>query len=342
MKSNNLKCYILLLGLIILLLLEYHSFTYKKANLIGYLNQLETNGQTLIGQAAFYSTVNPNQSYFMQLDQIKSQTGKEVSIFNVDYYHWDNKSALNNINQSNQDIELWDKKGGIAMISLHFNNPITNGNPNDKSLVIPNRIVIFGTPENIAFNKELDDISFGLKELRDKGIIVMIRPFHEMNGNWFWWGAMNTQDFQNLWAYTHNYLTVKKGLNNLLFVFCPNAGSVGKQLEYYPSLYSNTVDIVSLDYYSPNPAENLMGYKELISLGKPFGFSEYSCLPANNVITGTSCDSTIWLNATKNYYNKSSFMISYSFTWSLQYNSNLNVAMNDPRIITLDEVKNTK
>ena len=35
---------------------------------------------------------------------------------------------------------------------------------------------------------QVDRIAGYLKELQDAGVPGLLRPYHEMNGNWFWWG----------------------------------------------------------------------------------------------------------------------------------------------------------
>jgi mannan endo-1,4-beta-mannosidase len=34
----------------------------------------------------------------------------------------------------------------------------------------------------------LDIVAEGLNELQQANVTVLNRPFHEMNGAWFWWG----------------------------------------------------------------------------------------------------------------------------------------------------------
>ncbi len=46
-----------------------------------------------------------------------------------------------------------------------------------------------GNETHDRWMKELDTIAAGLKELQDANVVVLWRPFHEMNGGWFWWGA---------------------------------------------------------------------------------------------------------------------------------------------------------
>jgi len=72
--------------------------------------------------------------------------------------------------------------------------------------------------------QELDLTAEGLKELKDAGVVVLWRPFHEMNGGWFWWGAKEPEQFIALWRHMFDYFSKTKSLDNLLWVYGPNHG----------------------------------------------------------------------------------------------------------------------
>ena len=90
-----------------------------------------------------------------------------------------------------------------------------------------------------------------LKTLENSKIAILWRPFHEMNGDWFWWSYQDR--FKDLWIYTFNYLTTTKKCNNLLWVFGVNwysNGSTGKATPefYYPG--HQYVDVLGCDFYT--------------------------------------------------------------------------------------------
>jgi mannan endo-1,4-beta-mannosidase len=37
---------------------------------------------------------------------------------------------------------------------------------------------------------QVDTTAFYLKKLQDARVPILWRPYHEMNGDWFWWGAV--------------------------------------------------------------------------------------------------------------------------------------------------------
>ena len=73
-----------------------------------------------------------------------------------------------------------------------------------------------GTPLNVKWTTEvLDKIADALTILRDSGVVVLWRPFHEMNGDWFWWCPHNAktkewrpnEDLKGIWVQMYNYFT---------------------------------------------------------------------------------------------------------------------------------------
>jgi mannan endo-1,4-beta-mannosidase len=113
--------------------------------------------------------------------------------------------------------------------------------------------------------------------------VVLFRPLHESNGDWFWWGQRDPAGFRSTWQGMARYLTDNKGLHNLLWVYSANrnlGGPLSDPTRLYPG--HPDVDIVGLDIYDDNlsdaePGEP--GYAALVALGKPFGITEYG--PAN-------------------------------------------------------------
>src|SRR5262249_37605715 len=111
----------------------------------------------------------------------------------------------------------------------------------------------------------------GIQLLQDQGVVLLWRPFHELNGGWFWWGNRDTTQFKNVWKHMFDYFTNVKHLNNVLWVYNVWAGS-GNITAYYPG--AGYVDIVSLDGYSDGIAGFAGDYKQLETLNKPFAIAE--------------------------------------------------------------------
>ena len=106
--------------------------------------------------------------------------------------------------QINNLIINYSNSGGLVHIFMHSRNPVTNkffnsDGSKDTTNVDFVQLVTNGSALNTAWKKELDRVAVGLSQLRDNNVVVLFRPFHEMNGSWFWWGAKDYTQFKNAW-----------------------------------------------------------------------------------------------------------------------------------------------
>ncbi len=94
----------------------------------------------------------------------------------------------------------------------------------------------------------------------DEVIPIVFRPFHEMNGNWFWWGAACSEftpaDYRKLYQLTVDYM--KAHTNSVLFCWSPNSPVNSTVISnYYPG--DAYVDVLGLDMYEIT-ASNFRSY----------------------------------------------------------------------------------
>jgi len=92
-------------------------------------------------------------------------------------------------------------------------------------------------------------------DVEGEKIPMIFRPFHECNGDWFWWGKsfMTDEEFKDLFRYTVDYLLGEKGVDNLAVCYSPN-GFINSEDEYlarYPG--DEYIDILGLDLYDDKP-----------------------------------------------------------------------------------------
>lgn len=147
------------------------------------------------------------------------------------------------------------ERGGINTFCWHMDNPAdgkTAWDTTQKTVAA----ILPGGPFNDAYKEYLNKAAKYLGALTgDKGeqIPILFRPFHEMTGNWFWWGANTSspQDFVKLWRFTIDYLRNTWNLHNLLIVY--SAADFKSQSEFlsrYPG--DGYVDFVGVDIYCQN------------------------------------------------------------------------------------------
>jgi mannan endo-1,4-beta-mannosidase len=114
-----------------------------------------------------------------------------------------------------------------------------------------------GTQENTDFYLDMAKAAEDLKVLQDAHIPVLFRPFHELDGGWFWWtDATTPANTAALWRLMYDYMVnqmqngVKNpslpALNNLIWVY--SSGNQVPNPAFYPG--SQYVDIVGSDPYA--------------------------------------------------------------------------------------------
>lgn len=148
-------------------------------------------------------------------EYILKTTGKLPAVKGVDFIHEkDNKDEVLRAK------DYWER-GGIPTIMWHWGAPaVGEGYENSKKEIDTERCFIEGTPEYESFWKELKLKADHLEILRDANVPVIWRPYHELNGDWFWWGKKGPEIFIKLWRTMHDYYTKERKLNNLIWALC--------------------------------------------------------------------------------------------------------------------------
>ena len=150
-------------------------------------------------------------------------------------------------------------------------------------------LVTDGTPLNLAWKEDADKIAGYLKQLRDLDIPVLWRPYHEMNGVWFWWcNQKGDNGFKRLWIMMYEYYTNHHKLNNLIWVWNPNTprdrpnDEAWPYAEFYPG--NEYVDILAGDVYRNDYKQS--HHDELLELGegKPIALGEVGQIPTPEVL----------------------------------------------------------
>lgn len=183
----------------------------------------------------------------------------------------------------------WHREGGIVAMTFHQSLPGTSPEWSNISMKLSQKkfdaYITPGTPQYQSLISDLDEIAIYLGDLRDAGVPVLWRPYHEMNGGWFWWGKKD--NFSVLWDIMYDRLVNTHKLNNLLWVWNPNAPNKWSDpyRTYYPG--ANKVDILAADIYDNDFKQ--FYYEDLLRLadGKPIGIGESGELPDPDVLSTT-------------------------------------------------------
>jgi mannan endo-1,4-beta-mannosidase len=147
------------------------------------------------------------------------------------------------------------KRGGVNTISWHMRNPVSGGDHADKTPAV--KEILPGGSKHELFKARLDVLALFNESIKVDGVYIPIifRPWHEHNGEWFWWGKGNAteQEYIALWRFTVNYLRNEKHIHNFIFATSPDRSRTDLNNFERDYLYAypgdEYVDIMGLDNY---------------------------------------------------------------------------------------------
>lgn len=134
------------------------------------------------------------------------------------------------------------------------------------------------TPGTKLYNRwaaQVDSIAVYLKKLQDAHVPVLWRPYHEMNGDWFWWGGrVGENNTIDLYRQIYDRLVNYHKLNNLIWVWNVDRPStpIRKFSNFYPG--NKYFDIASLDVYGSDFNQAYYDSLMVLAKGKPILFGE--------------------------------------------------------------------
>lgn len=303
---------------------------------LDYIGSRETQGEKrlLSGQFLGYGSTAS-----LQLpDQIYKQTGHWPALIGVDYADFPDRTDYQRSDLSTREpnqvaIAYW-RSGGLVTVSAHLYDPANpqRGGLRDQGVDLAD-LLAAGTAAHRRWTQELDELAAGLLELKQAGVVVLWRPFHEMNGGWFWWGKKDPAAFVRLWRSMFDYFSREKGLDNLLWVYAPNEGA--NAADYYPG--DAHVDIVGLDAYTDFVDQShIRGYPEITRLPKPFGFTEYGPHGAEN--PPGNYDYRRFLRGVEAQFPRAVLFLSWNDKWSPANNRGAKACFDDGWVVNREDL----
>ncbi len=175
--------------------------------------------------------------------------------FDLGHLELDSKENLDGVpfDRIKKEILAQYERGGIVTLSWHPRNPVNGESAwNFEGDAVKKVLTDKKVQEKFdLWLKKVADFIGSLKTADGKRIPVIFRPWHEMNGSWFWWGAnvCTPAEYNLLYVKTYHTLT-NAGLDNIVWAWSPNLGSektVEKFLERYPG--DSFVDLIGIDFY---------------------------------------------------------------------------------------------
>jgi hypothetical protein len=256
-----------------------------------------------------------------EMDIIYKASGKLPAIRGLDFMNDDFEGVA-------YRAKAWWDIGGLVTICWHTGSDF-NGSWNESmhtQIADWDKSLTEGTPEYDALIAGMDKAVPTLQKLQEVGVVVLWRPFHELDGAWFWWGKGGPDNFKKLWQIMYDRYTNYWGLNNLIWVLGYSTNGKGYE-DWYPG--DDYVDIAGADSYSKGAQGGL--YRKVIDVvgdKKPVVFHECGTIPT---VQQLKDDKAGWL---------------WFMTWHTDFiakeenntKDNINAIFNDDYVITFDEL----
>lgn len=221
-------------------------------------------------------------------DRAKAITGHHPALWGQDFgFTPAGKDGIDHRARNIEEAIQRYRDGAIITLMWHAVRP-TDDEPNGWKESVQNKLtdgqweelLRVGSPLYNRWLKQLAVVAGHLSKLRDLKIPVLWRPYHEMNGDWFWWGSRPGQT-QALYRQMFEVFTKQFDLNNLIWVWNANKvndeGNAGPYRDYFPGL--GYVDILATDVYQSDYRDS--HYTQLLELaqGKPVALGEIGHVP---------------------------------------------------------------
>ena len=144
--------------------------------------------------------------------------------------------------------------GAVNTVSWHADNPVSGGDTWDTTPAVAD--ILPGGARHGLYRGWLDrlaDFFLSVRAPDGAPVPIVFRPFHEMSGGWFWWGAPHTspEDYRALWRFTVEYLRDERGVHNLLWAYSTGALADFEDPDEYWTWYPGDAyaDVLGFDDY---------------------------------------------------------------------------------------------
>lgn len=262
----------------------------EAVTLLNYIDEI-SGKQILTGQHSYLSQLS------LAPDSLYRMTGKYPAIRGYDFGFSGVPGDTDDIAfrpALMKEIKKQYQKGSIITITYHQANPVM-GEPCTFKEGVQSELTEEEWDELLEPGSELygkwkdqmDLIAGYLLELKKAGIPILFRPYHEMNGGWFWWGGHPGEDrFIALWKQLYHLYANEYELNNLIWIWSPDDPNHGLD-GYYPG--DEYVDIVGCDVYhfgKEKPYYKKENYEKILSIspGKLLCIGECSEIPSEAIL----------------------------------------------------------
>ena len=253
--------------------------------LLKYIQQLD--GKILAGQ---HSYNEHSEQFYNRAEELG---GKFPAVWGTDFY-WNGQEDPGD--RIVKDAIKKQEEGAIVTLMWHVGRPMDQApfawRTSVQDEITDEEWKEFTTPGTELYEKwlaQIDNVAEHLKDLQEANVPVLWRPYHEMNGVWFWWGNKKGKEgYAKLWHNMYDRFVNHHNLNNLIWVWNANGprdipeDEAFAYKDFYPG--DAYVDILATDVYHNDYEQR--DYNELLELAgdKPIALGEVGQLPKINVL----------------------------------------------------------
>lgn len=185
----------------------------------------------------------------------------------------------------------WHRRGAVIAVTWHAVCPVDDEpveflggiHRDDFTADLYEQTLTPGTELHERWLAQVDVAAGLLRRLGEAGVPVLWRPYHEMNGAWFWWGG-RPEHLRRLWRQLFDRLVTHHGLTNLVWVWNPNSAylSAAPVTPFYPG--GDVVDVLATDTYDGHYEQEHYDVLQQLGEGRPVGIGECGALPSDDVL----------------------------------------------------------
>jgi hypothetical protein len=229
----------------------------------------------------------PNSQPSLQTDRLFLQVGRHPALWSGDFL-FSAQDISNRWTMIRECRHQWNQ-GAIVQLMMHVAPPNqpeicawSGGVLSRLSDAEWRDLLGAGGGLNKVWKTRLDGYAVYLDYLKQNGVQVLFRPFHEMNQAHFWWGGRKgPEGTARLYRLTHDYLVGVRGLTNLVWEW--DMQDMSRDFaEYNPG--EDYWDIFAFDVYSGGYDRNWYDYVLQIAGNKPMGIGECAELPTPAIL----------------------------------------------------------
>jgi len=229
--------------------------------------KMSSKENIIIGQQDAYINFHASSGTSDAISDMKLVSGRNPGLLGLDFMFITDEENTGEPDNwwYQQELKIIDvakkayQRGNVLHFTWHYRGDhsdrtfYTEGYTEEQKQTVF-RSILEGGAFHEAYKLKLQKLAHIAEQLKDENgnlIPFIFRPFHEFDGDWFWWGKSYStrEEYIQNWRFTVEYLRDELKVRNILYAFAPDNRFSTEEvyLERYPG--DDYVDIVGFDNY---------------------------------------------------------------------------------------------